>query len=195
MKRAKATTIVWLLLGVFFALLVFLVIHHGLAGNVLVVNPKGISEATDAVLNGIHTGSWQVLEELVSGEPFLTPVTGEADSVEAVLYEAFQKSLRWTCEEGYGVQGSLVTQAMTVTYLDIPAAADAMAVILAEDGALQATGQAPKYLLQAAAKQVLETQMPITQTNIVLTFRREQGRWMLVPNNAFKTLLSGFTAR
>lgn len=194
MKRAKTTTFLWFFLGIFFAMLVFVVICRGLAGNVLVVDPEGIPEAADAVLNGIHTGSWQALEELVSGQPSLTPVTSETDSVETILFDAFRHSLRWTCDDGYGVQGSLVTQAMTVTCLDIPGVTDAMAVILAEDNAFQAAGQEQAHLLQAAAEQVLETQMPMTRAKLVLTFRREQGRWMLVPNNAFKTLLSGFTA-
>ena len=194
MKQAKITTFLWFSLGIFFALLVLLVICSGLAGNVPVVDSEGIPEAADAVLSSIHTGNWQELEELVSGEPSLTPVTGEADSAEAILYDAFRDSLQWTCEEAYRIQGSLVTQAVTVTRLDIPGVTDAMAVILAESNASQATGQEQAQLLQAAAKQVLEAQVPMTQTNIVLTFRREQGCWMLVPNNAFKMLLSGFTA-
>lgn len=194
MKRAKITTFLWFSLGIFFALLVLLVVRSGLAGNVLVVDPEGIPEAADAVLNCIHTGNWQELEELVSGKPSLTPFTGEADSAEAILYDAFRESLQWTCEEAYRIQGSLVTQAMTVTCLDIRGVTDAMAVILAESNAFEATGQEQARLLQAAAKQVLETQTPITQSSITLTFRREQERWMLVPNNAFKTLLSGFTA-
>lgn len=194
MKRAKITTLLWFFLGIFFSLLIYLVVCRGLAGKILVVDPEGIPEAADAVLNCMHTGNWQALEELVSGEASLTPDTGETGSVEQSLYAAFQESLQWTCEESYGVQGSLVTQTMTVTCLDIPAVTDAMADILKESNASAAIGEEQAQLLQNAAKQVLETQTLITQTSITLTFRREQGSWMLVPNNAFKTLLSGFTA-
>ncbi len=190
MKQGKISTYLWFCLGLLFALLVLLMVCSGLTGHVLMTDPAGIPEAADAVLNCIHAGNWPELESLVSGQPAVSPVTGEEGSAEKILYDAFRESLQWTREEPYHMEGSFVTQAVTVTCLDIPGITDAMADILAETTAAQDTPQ----LLCDAANQILQTQIPTKQHQITLTFEREQGRWLLVPNQTFRTLLSAFTA-
>ena len=190
MKQGKISTYLWFCLGLLFALLVLLMVCSGLTGYVLMADPAGIPAAADGVLSCIHAGNWQELESLVSGQPAVRPVTGAEGSAEKLLYDAFRESLQWTREESCHMEGAFVTQTVTVTCLDIPGVTDAMAGILSET----ATAQDPAQLLCDAAKQVLETRTPTKQHQITLTFEREQGRWLLVPNHDFRTLLSAFTA-
>lgn len=191
MLYTRKSTLLWLTGGIIFSLLVLLVVSGGLAGNVTIADPEGIPEAAEAVMNHIREGSWQALEEMVSGHPGITPITGTPGSPEHRIYDAFRSSLQWTLEDTFELQGSYITQKLTVTCLDIQAVTEAMAAVMADTGSN--TDLSQQGLLQSAAQQVLEQELPVIQREVTLTFRREQGLWQLVANKELQALLSGFT--
>lgn len=137
----------------------------------------------------IQAGDWASLQQLVSGNPDLAPETGEEGSAENLIWNAYRQSLCWVCEEGYDIQDGRVTQQITVTCLDISGVTRAMVPLLPES----ADSAQREDALAAAAQQVLNTQAPIQQREITLSFRRENGRWQAVPDSALLALLSGFT--
>lgn len=195
MTQAKKHTLLWLAAGLLCSLLALLVVWTGLSGKVWITDPEGIPEAADAVMNSIRTGDWAGLTDMVLGSPALTPPAADADSAESRIWEAYRKSLQWTCAESFGVQDSSITQKVSVTCLDIPGVTDAISKILSDSGSDGFDTASQTELLRRAATQVLESQVPMLRREITLTFQREQGRWMLVPNHALLTLLSGFTVR
>lgn len=187
MVQRKNPALLWLGAGLLLSLLTLLVVFTGLAGNVLVTDPEGIPETADSVLKAVQTGDWKALEGLVSGNPPLVPATGEENTAEKAIWNAYQQSLTWVCGEGFEIRGPYVTQQVSVTCLDIARVTHAMAEIL-EDAPADAAA------LLSAAEKILESDPPMVQREITLTFRRGNGRWQLVPNSALQALLSGFTA-
>lgn len=192
MVYTKKRTLLWSAGGLLLSLLVLLVVSGGFAGEVLVTDPEGITETTDAVMSCICTGDWKTLKLLVSGNPTLDPVTGEEDTAENIIWNAYQQSLQWACGEEFDVQGPHVTQCVTVTCLDISGVTDAMAQILLESADSAADKENRAQSLRAAAEQALKSDAPTMQREITLTFVRQNGRWQVVPNGALLALLSGF---
>lgn len=194
MMQQKKCTLLWLGAGFLFCLLVFLVVFTGLSGKTIIADPAGVPEAADTVMNCIRSGSWETLSPMVSGCPSLAPGTGEADSAGQAIWEAYQDSLQWTCQKDLELQNGHVTLTVTVTCLDIPGVTSAMASMLADSQVSADEPENAAQILRSAAEQVLKDVTPVAEHEITLTFLRENGRWMVVPNRAFQSLLSGFTA-
>jgi len=192
MIKAKKNALLWLLSGLVCALLLLLVVFTGLSGTVMITDRDGIQEAADTVMHCIRAGNWEALESAVIGSHALSPLTGEADSAEALIWDAYRNSLNWTCKDGFEIQNSCVNKKLTVSYLDIPQITSEMAGILSATNTADHEQQAAA--LQAAAQKVLDTAAPVTECEITLTFQRDNGQWLLVPNGALQALLSGFTA-
>lgn len=193
MSHTRKHTYLWLAAALLFSLLTFIVIGRGLSGKIIVKDSDGIPEAAEIVLESLSAGDWTTLSQKVSGEPVLMPLTGSEGSAEEMIYQAYQNSLRWSCREGFTLQDSCVIQHITVTCLDIPGTAKAMAAILAETTADSADPEEREAILYAAAEQVLANDPPVAQYELALTFLREEKQWRVVPNNSFQALLSGFT--
>lgn len=187
-------TLLWSAAGLLLSLLVLLVVFGGLAGEVLVTDPDGISETADAVMTCIRTGDWKSLELLVSGNPAMDPVTGEEDAAENLIWKAYQQSLQWVCAEGFDIQGPHVTQRVTVTCLDISKVTGVMAQVLLEPADGSTDPENRTQSLRAAAEQALNPNAPTMQREITLTFVRKNGQWQVVSNGALLAVLSGFTA-
>ena len=183
--QRKKHALLWFTAGLLFCLLIFLTVFRGLAGKVLVTDPEGIPKAADRLMHCIHSGDWETLEEIVSGNPPLAPVQEAEGSAEDLLWEAYRKTLQWSCTESFTTDGSCVIQPITVTCLDIAGAAKAAANLSEDSGLLQAE----------AIAQILGEAPPMLTREIQLTFLREKGQWLLVPDRALLTLLSGFTLR
>lgn len=195
MTTATKQTILWFASAALCSLLVLLVVFSGLSGGVLVSDPEGIPEAADAVLNCICTGNWDALGDSVAGNPTLNPSTGEAHSAGKPIWEAYQNSLQWSIDKPFEIAGNHVIQPVTVTCLDIPGVAQAIATVLEHSGASASDPSERQRTLYAAAEQVLETDAPLTQYEITLTFLREKRQWLVLPDAAFQNLLSGFIIR
>ena len=193
MTYTKKRTLLWSVAGLLLSLLVLLVVAGGLTGEVLVADSEGIPAAADAVMTCVQNGNWKTLATLVSGHPDLTPATGEEDSAENLIWNAYQQSLQWVCEEGFDVQKQHVIQYVTVTCLDISKVTGAMPRILEEADTIDLENR--QEILRSAAEQALELDAQTMQREIALTFIRENGQWQLVPNSALLALLSGFTGR
>ena len=193
MSHTRKHTCLWLAAALLFSLLTFIVIGKGLSGKIIVKDSDGIPEAAEIVLESLSAGDWTTLSQKVSGEPVLTPLIGSEGSAEEMIYQAYQNSLRWSCREGFTLQDSCVIQHITVTCLDIPGTANAMAAVLAETTADSADPEEQAAILYAAAEQVLAEDPPVAQYELALTFLREEKLWRVVPNNSFQALLSGFT--
>lgn len=191
MTNAKKQTLLWLFAGLVFSLLTLLVIWTGLSGKVWITDPEGIPEAADAVMDSIQTGDWAGLEEMVLGNPELAPNVGVQCSAERMIWDAYRNSLRWSCEEPYRIQGSLISQTVSVTCLDIPGVTDAISKTLSSPDSTGIEAATQTELLRTVAAHVLESELPMFRREITLTFQRNQGHWMLVPNNALLMLLSG----
>ena len=192
MTNAKKQTLLWLLAGLVFCLLTLLVIWTGFSGKVWITDPEGIPDAVDAVMTSIQTGDWVRLEEMISGNPELTPKVGAADSAEKMIWDAYRNSLQWSCEEPFRLHGSLITQKVSVTCMDIPGITDAISTMLSSADSTGFDAATQTEFLHTVAAHVLESELPMIRREITLTFQRNQGHWMLVPNNALLKLLSGF---
>lgn len=190
MLQTKNTALPWLTLGMLLSLVVLLVVSAGLAGQVTITDSGGIPAAADAVMNSIRSGDWQALDEMIAGSPGITPETGEENSVEQMIWEAYQNSLQWTCADTYQPDGRYVTLDISVTCLDIPGVTDAITGILGESSADE---NQRELLLQSTAEQVLKSEAPVKTSQITLIFLREKSQWKLIPNRALQALLSGFT--
>lgn len=191
MQSTKKYTLLWLLSGLLLGLLVLLVVFSGLSGNVWITDPEGIPETVNALLTCIQTGNWEDMEDLVAGNPVLRPATGVAISAEGILWEAFQRSLQWQCTEEISVQDEYVTQCITITCLDIPGAVHTMEEIL-KDTSNDEDPMHRSKILSETAQQVLNAGAPFLTREITLTLHREQGQWLVVPDRALLTLMSGF---
>lgn len=189
MTQERKYTILWFSTGLLCVFLALLVVITGLSGKVLVTDAEGIPEAADAVLNCIRTGDWDTLQETVVSSPVLAPFVGEDGSAENQIWKSYQKSLQWSCPEGFTVRGPYVIQKVSVTCLDIPEITHVIAGIL-EDPDIH-TADAIQY----AAEQALGSDAARKQQEISLTFQRDGDKWLLIPDRAFQALLSGFTGR
>ncbi len=190
MLQTKKSALPWLTLGLLLSLVVLLVVSTGLTGQVTVTDSDGIPAAADAVMNSIRSGDWQALDEMIAGSPGIAPETGEENSVEQMIWKAYQNSLQWTCADTFHPDGRYVTLDISVTCLDIHGVTDAIAEILEESAAGENQRQ---LLLHSAAEQVLKSDPPVKTSQITLSFLREQRQWKLIPDRALQTLLSGFT--
>ena len=191
MTNAKKQTLLWLLAGLVFSLLTLLVIWTGLSGKVWITDPEGIPETADAIMDSIQAGDWAALEEMVLGSPSLTPRVGAPDSAEKMIWDAYRNSLQWSCEDPFRIQGSLISQKVSVTCLDIPSVTDAISTMLSSSDSTGFYAATQTEFLHTVAAHVLESELPMIRREITLTFQRGMGRWMLVPNNALLMLLSG----
>lgn len=192
MTQRNKITRLWFAGGLLFSMLLLSVVFSGLSGQIWITNPEGISETAIGLMNAIRIGNWNALEDMVSGDDILCPDISQDSSAEEIIYRTYQKSLQWTCEDGFTTRGKYVMQKVTVKCLDIPNVTEAISGVLSE--ATPNSGVTQEDLLHSAAEQVLDSQMPMVQHTITLTFLRENGQWMLVPDNALLALLSGFTA-
>ena len=192
MTKANKQTLLWLFAGLVFSLLTLLVIWTGFSGKVWITGPEEIPDAVDAVMTSIQTGDWVRLEEMVSGNPELTPKVGAADSAEKMIWDAYRNSLQWSCEEPFRIHSSLITQKVSVTCMDIPGITDAISTMLSSADSTGFDAATQTEFLHTVAAHVLESELPMIRREITLTFQRNQGHWMLVPNNALLKLLSGF---
>lgn len=192
MTKANKQTLLWFSAGLVFSFLTLLVIGTGLSGKVWITGPEEIPDAVDAVMTSIQTGDWVRLEEMVSGNPELTPKVGAADSAEKMIWDAYRNSLQWSCEEPFRIHGSLITQKVSITCMDIPSITDAISTMLSSADSTGFDAATQTEFLHTVAAHVLESELPMIRREITLTFQRNQGHWMLVPNNALLKLLSGF---
>ena len=192
MTKANKQTLLWFSAGLVFSFLTLLVIGTGLSGKVWITGPEEIPDAVDAVMTSIQTGDWVRLEEMISGNPELTPKVGAADSAEKMIWDAYRNSLQWSCEEPFRIHSSLITQKVSVTCMDIPGITDAISKTLSSPDSTGIEAATQTELLHTVAAHVLESELPMIRREITLTFQRGMGRWMLVPNNALLMLLSGF---
>lgn len=191
MTKAKKQTLLWFSAGLVFSLLTLLVIWTGFSGKVWITDPKGIPDAADAIMDSIQAGDWAALEEMVSGNPELAPNVGVQGSAEKMIWDAYRDSLQWSCEEPFRIHGSLITQKVSVTCMDIPGITDAISKTLSSPDSTGIEAATQTELLRTVAAHVLESELPMFRREITLTFQRNQGHWMLVPNNALLMLLSG----
>lgn len=192
MTKANKQTLLWFSAGLVFSFLTILVIWTGFSGKVWITDPEGIPETADAIMDSIQAGDWAALEEMVLGSPSLTPRVGAPDSAEKMIWDAYQNSLQWSCEDPFRIQGSLITQKVSITCLDIPSVTDTISKTLSSPDSTGIEAATQTELLRTVAAHVLESELPMIRREITLTFQRGQGRWMLVPNNALLILLSGF---
>ena len=192
MTKSKKQTLLWLFAGLVFSLLTLLVIWTGLSGKVWITDPEGIPEAADAIMDSIQAGDWAALEEMVLGNPELAPNVGVQGSAEIMIWDAYRNSLQWSCEEPFRIHGSLITQKVSITCMDIPSITDAISTMLSLADSTGFDAATQTEFLHTVAAHVLESELPMIRREITLTFQRNQGHWMLVPNNALLKLLSGF---
>ena len=192
MTKANKQTLLWFSAGLVFSFLTLLVIGTGLSGKVWITGPEEIPDAVDAVMTSIQTGDWVRLEEMISGNPELTPKVGAADSAEKMIWDAYRNSLQCSCEEPFRIHSSLITQKVSVTCMDIPGITDAISTMLSSADSTGFDAATQTEFLHTVAAHVLESELPMIRREITLTFQRNQGHWMLVPNNALLKLLSGF---
>ena len=192
MTNAKKQTLLWFSAGLVFSFLTILVVWTGLSGKVWITGPEEIPDAVDAVMTSIQTGDWVRLEEMISGNPELTPKVGAADSAEKMIWDAYRNSLQWSCEEPFRIHSSLITQKVSITCMDIPSITDAISTMLSSADSTGFDAATQTEFLHTVAAHVLESELPMIRREITLTFQRNQGHWMLVPNNALLMLLSGF---
>ena len=193
MTKANKQTLLWLLAGLVFCLLTLLVIWTGFSGKVWITGPEEIPDAVDAVMTSIQTGDWVRLEEMISGNPELTPKVGAADSAEKMIWDAYRNSLQWSCEEPFRIHSSLITQKVSVTCMDIPGITDAISTMLSSPDSTGFYAATQTEFLHTVAAHVLESEHPMLHREMILTFQRSQGRWVLVPNHSLQILMSGFT--
>ena len=192
MTKANKQTLLWFSAGLVFSFLTILVIWTGFSGKVWITDPEGIPETADAIMDSIQAGDWAALEEMVLGSPSLTPRVGAPDSAEKMIWDAYRNSLQWSCEDPFRIQGSLITQKVSITCLDIPSVTDTISKTLSSPDSTGIEAATQTELLRTVAAHVLESELPMIRREITLTFQRGMGRWMLVPNNALLILLSGF---
>ena len=190
MTRRKIRTILWILAGLVLSLAAIAVVMTGLAGQVLVTDAEGISLAADNVMHCIQDGDWEELTSAVSGAPELSFQTGEENTAEDLIWDAYRQSLQWSCKDGYEVQGGQVIQQVTVNCLNI----SELTKQLREAMRQTEDNTASDHGLKAAAEEVLHRDMPMVQKEIRMCFVRTDGQWKLVPDSALLALLSGFTA-
>lgn len=193
MMHVKKQTVLWLLLGLFFGISVLLTVFTGLSGRMLITVFEGITQTADVVFGNIQSGNWNELQKMVLGQPDLTPYTGEEGSVEKQIYDAYLDSLNWFYPDDFHLQGTLITQTVSVNCLDIVGTTAAISDIL-EHTSFESDSENRNQILCEAAELVLEDKPPLIQRNITLHFLREEQQWYLVPNNDFQALLSGFTS-
>ena len=193
MTKANKQTLLWFSAGLVFSFLTILVVWTGLSGKVWITGPEEIPDAVDAVMTSIQTGDWVRLEEMISGNPELTPKVGAADSAEKMIWDAYRNSLQWSCEEPFRIHSSLITQKISVTCMDIPDIMDSISTVLSSSDSNGFDAATQTELLRIAAEQVLESEHPMLHREMILTFQRSQGRWVLVPNHSLQILMSGFT--
>ena len=190
MKRRKKRTILWTLTGLLFSLAVLLVVFTGLTGQIRIADQPGLPMAADSVLMAIQTGDWATLELLLANDYDLEPITGEEGSPEHLIWEAYQQSLQWHCQQGFDVQGAQVIQNVSLTCLDIPALTRHMTMILPE----VSEEVSAQEVLIAELNAALSEDLPTLKKDITMTFVRMNGQWKLIPDNTLLALLSGFTA-
>lgn len=187
----KRAPLLWLAGGLLLSLSVLVVVFGGLTGRVLVTDAGSIPETADAVMTCVRTGDWDALQPLVSGNPDLEPITGEENTAENLIWNAYCQSLQWTYPEDFAVQDNHVTQQVAVTCLDIKGVTGIMREIMKGSAA---EPEDREQALFAAAQQVLASNAPVMQREITLHFVRENGSWQLIADNALLALLSGFTS-
>lgn len=195
MIQMKKNAFLWFSAGLLFSLLALLLVWSGLSGSVMVTEPEEIPKAADTILQCIQSGDWSCLESMVQGHPSLAPVTGETESPEEVIWNAYQKNLHWTIHENFQIKNALVAQKITVSCLDIPGVAAEVNRILADANIHLSESEYHDQILNAVVNQILETEPPLTEHNITLSFLREEGRWLALPDSSLQALLAGFTDR
>lgn len=194
MMQDKKHCLPWFASGILFCLLTVIVVICGISGKILITSPEEIPETADAVINCIQKGNWELLETMVVGRPALAPDTGNANSAEHQIWNAYQKSLQWNIAEDFSVEGSHVTQKVTVTCLDISGVTDIIAEIVATSTTENNDTVTQEEILCLAAEQALSSEIPVKQHEIILTLLRANDQWLVVPTIDLRALLSGFTA-
>lgn len=184
MASNKKNAFLWAAAGLLLSIMVLVLVFGGLKGGILVADEENIPVTADVILRSVQDGDWVSLSALVSGHPDLEPQLPEEGTAERLIWNAYQESLQWELEEGYTVDGSRITQNVTVTCLDIASVSRV----------LQEMSMERSEAFVDAVQQLLSTEANTMQQTITLTMVRESGVWVIIPNNALLALMSGFTA-
>lgn len=173
----------------------------------LLRTPSSAQERTEDLMELVCQGDFDGAAGLLSGTPDLGITAPEEGTPEALIWQAWLKSLRYEFTGDCYVTGNRIARDVTLQGLDIPlttqdVSAEAQRVLeerLAhtedtgefydEDGNL--TKAFINQVLCDATSRVLESSAQNTEGTLTLYLEYTNGQWMIIPDAQLQAFLSG----
>ena len=173
----------------------------------LLCTPSSAQERTEDLMELVCQGDFDGAAGLLSGTPDLGITAPEEGTPEALIWQAWLKSLRYEFAGDCYVTGNRIARDVTFQGLDIPlttqaVSAEAQRVLeerLAhtedtgefydEDGNL--TKAFINQVLCDATSRVLESSAQNTEGTLTLYLEYTNGQWMIIPDAQLQAFLSG----
>lgn len=206
MKLAKLSSRIFGVLGMILlvgSILLCLLVHSAdpIRGDLSVLETKAVS-----MLDAVCRGDYPAAQAELYGGPDLGLDREPGGEHAAAIWEAFQKSLSYELTGEVTVEGSDVTQNVTIRHLEIPSVTEAMQthfVALIQQRIDQAeemsevydeTGSIREDLVAELTAQALEQAISEAQpqrSDLTLTYVYQDGCWQISPDQALIRAITG----
>lgn len=210
MEKRKRNTMLWAIAAAALALSTLLTVVFAMGGSpAVLVSGDTVKTAAEEMLDCARTGDFETLSGLLYGTPNLGKTPEKDGSAESMILQAYLESIQ--CEmsgDCYGQDGGVAVDAR-VTCLDITAVTDALEAAAPALMAQKASEMEREEIydeennyreafvadvLREATAQVLAENPAAMSRELTFQFRRQDGRWLVVPTEEVQQLLSGFIA-
>lgn len=177
------------------------------AGPRLLMAPQAAVETADAMMAAVCEGDYRAAGQLMYGNPDLGADRKASDAVGVLIWDAFVESLDYALVGSCYATDSGVAQDVTVTCLDlnsVTATLGERSQALLEQRVAAAEDVSEIYdenndyredfvmdVLYDAAVEALAEDAALLTREVTLNLTYQQGRWLVVPDQAVLSAISG----
>ena len=211
MKKLKHPVYLWAIAGIILSLLTLTVTVYGINSTpAIAMDASVVVEAAEQTLECVRSGDYDTLGQMLYGAPKLGDSPLDAEDLESTILLAFLDSVQYQVSSQCHTSDSGISLDVQLTCLDLSAVSESLQAIVPDLMNRIANEKGDESLVYDAGRNYREdfiTEVLTTATQQVLakapqTIDREitldlvqcDGRWQVVPTDAFVQLLSGYVS-
>ena len=211
MKNFKHPAKLWILAGMVLSLLTLSVTVYGMNSTpAMAMHADVVVNAVEETLDCVRSGDYNALGQMLYSAPDLGEAPTATDDLESLILLTFLNSIQYQIGSEIRTSDSGVSVDVHITCMDISALSSAMQEIVPDLMNKIANEKGDEKLvydenhnyredfidqvLRTAAELVLADAPQTMDRDLTLELVQSNGRWQVVPTDAFVKLLSGYVS-
>ena len=211
MKKYKHPAYLWAIAGILFCLLTLTVTVYGINSTPAIAMDASVAvEAAEQTLECVRSGDYDALGQMLYGAPKLGDSPIGTEDLESTILMAFLESIQYQVSPECHTSDSGISLDVTLTCLDLAAVFESLQAIVpdlmnrianekGDESLVYDAGRNYREdfiteVLTTATQQVLAKAPQTIDREITLDLIQRDGRWQVVPTDAFVQLLSGYVS-